>query len=248
MARGGKLPLPIKVARRPGGADKAVLRAQGLPPKVTLADVTIDGKDSEAKPELTIAADAPVGEATLWFQVETKVKFRNNPQAMERAEATKAALEKIQADPARAAEKDAVAAALKAATDKIAQLKDPTAEKDVAVFLPTNSVRIKIVEAPVEAAAAWRIEAKRGTESDHAIAVKRLFGLDSPIDVKLDAASPGVELTAPAIATGAQQTQSHLKIAADAAPGERSLKLKLSYKFNNQDLSIALPLTLVISE
>ncbi len=148
MARGGKLPLPIKVARRPGGADKAVLRAQGLPPKVTLADVTIDGKDSEAKPELTIAADAPVGEATLWFQVETKVKFRNNPQAMERAEATKAALEKIQADPARAAEKDAVAAALKAATDKIAQLKDPTAEKDVAVFLPTNSVRIKIVEAP----------------------------------------------------------------------------------------------------
>ncbi len=66
--------------------------------------------------------------------------------------------------------------------------------------------------------------------------------------MKLDAASPGVELTAPAIATGAEQTQSHLKIAADAAPGERSLKLKLSYKFNNQDLSIALPLTLVISE
>ena len=248
MARGGKLPLPIAVARRPGGADKAVLRAQGLPPKVTLADVTIEGKDNEAKPELVIAADAPVGEATLWFQVETKVKFRNNPQAMERAEATKAALEKIQADPARAAEKDAVTAALKAATDKIAALKDPTAEKDVAVFLPSNSVRIKIVAAPVEAAADWRIEAKRGTESDHAIAIKRLFGLDSPVDVKLDPAAPGVELTAPAIATGAEQTQAHLKLAADAAPGERKLQLKLSYKFNNQDLSIALPLTLVISE
>lgn len=248
MARGGKLPLPITVARRPGGADKAVLRAQGLPPKVTLADVTIEGNVNEAKPELVIAADAPVGEATLWFQVETKVKFRNNPQAMTRVEATKAALEKIQADPARAAEKDAVAAALKAATDKIAQLKDPTAEKDVAVFLPTNSVRIKIVEAPVEAAAAWRIEAKRGTESDHAILVKRLFGLDSPIDVKLDPAIPGVEITAPAIATGVEQTQAHLKLAADAAPGERKVQMKLSYKFNNQDLSIAIPLTLVISE
>ena len=248
MARGGKLPLPIAVTRRPGGADKAVLRAQGLPPKVTLADVTIEGNANEAKPELVIAADAPVGEATLWFQVETKVKFRNNPQAMERAEATKAALEKIQADPARAAEKDAVTAALKAATDKIAALKDPTAEKDVAVFLPSNSVRIKIVAAPVEAAADWRIEAKRGTESDHAIAIKRLFGLDSPVDVKLDPAAPGVELTAPAIATGAEQTQAHLKLAADAAPGERKLQLKLSYKFNNQDLSIALPLTLVISE
>lgn len=248
MARGGKLPLPVAVARRPGGADKAVLRAQGLPPKVTLADVTIEGNVNEAKPELVIAPDAPVGESTLWFQVETKVKFRNNPQAMERAEATKAALEKIQADPARAAEKDAIAAALKAATDKIAQLKDPTAEKDVAVFLPTNSVRIKIVEAPVDAASPWRIEAKRGTESDHAIAVKRLFGLDSPIDVKLDPAAAGVEITAPAIATGAEQTQAHLKLAADAAPGERKLMLKLSYKFNNQDLSIALPLTLVISE
>ena len=248
MARGGKLPLPIAVARRAGGADKAVLRAQGLPPKVTLADVTIEGNANEAKPELTIAADAPVGEATLWFQVETKVKFRNNPQALERAEASKAAIEKIQADPARAAEKDAIAAALKAATDKVTSLKDPTGEKDVAVFLPTNSVRIKIVEAPVEAAAAWRIEAKRGTESDHAIAIKRLFGLDSPIDVKLDPAAPGVEWTAPAIATGAEQTQAHLKIAVDAAPGERKVQLKLSYKFNNQDLSIALPLTLVIGE
>ncbi len=248
MARGGKLPVPITVARRPGGADKAVLRAQGLPTKTTLADVTIEGNVNESKPEIVIAADAPIGEASLWFQVETKVKFRNNPQAMQRVEATKAALEKIQADPARAAEKDAVAAALKAATDKINQLKDPTAEKDVAVFLPTNSVRIKIVPAPVEAAMAWRIEAKRGTESDHPLALKRLFGLDSPIDVKLEPASPGVELTAPAIATGAEQAQAHVKLAADAAPGERTVQLKLSYKFNNQDLSTTLPLTLVISE
>ncbi len=240
MARGGKLPLPITVTRRPGGADKAVLRAQGLPAKVTLADVTIEGNAAEAKPELVIAADAPVGETTLWFQVETKVKFRNNPQALERAEATKAALEKIAADPARAAEKDAVAAALKTATDKVNQLKDPTGEKDVAVFLPTNSVRLKIVESPIETAAPLKIEAKRGTESDHPIVIKRLFGLDSPIDVKLDPASAGVEFTAPAIATGAEQTQAHVKLAADAAPGERKIQLKLSYKFNNQDLSIAL--------
>jgi hypothetical protein len=248
MARGGKLPLPITVTRRQGGAEKAVLRAQGLPPKVTLADVTIEGNANEAKPELAIAADAPIGEATLWFQAETKVKFRNNPQAYARAEATKIALEKIQADPARADQKDAVAAALKAATDKLNALKDPTAEKDVAVFLPTNSVRIKIVEAPIEPVAPLRMEAKRGTESDHPIAIKRLFGLDSPIDIKLDPASPGVELTAPAIATGAEQTQAHVKLAADAAPGERKATLVLSYKFNNQDLKFALPLTLVISE
>lgn len=72
-------------------------------------------------------------------------------------------------------------------------------------------------------------------------------GLTNP-GSKIDPASPGVELTAPAIATGAEQTQAHVKLAADAAPGERKATLVLSYKFNNQDLKFALPLTLVISE
>ncbi|MCC6509745.1 MAG: hypothetical protein IT423_11590 [Pirellulaceae bacterium] len=250
MARGGKLPIPIAVTRRPGGADKAVLRAQALPTKTTLADVTIEGSAKDAKPELVIAADAPIGEATFWFQTETKVKFRNNPQALQRAEAHKAALEKIQADPARAAEKDAVAAALKAATDRITQLKDPTGEKEVAVFLPTNSVRVKIVEAPLEPAGVWRIEAKRGTQSEHVLAVKRLFGLDSAIDIKLapEPAAPGVEFTAPPVDAKADQTKASIKLAADAAAGERMLKAKLSYKFNNQDMSITLPLVLSVTE
>lgn len=250
MARGGKLPLPITVTRRAGGAEKAILRPQNLPTKTTLGDVTIEAAANEAKPELVIAADAPVGETSFWFQAETKVKFKNNPQAFERAEAYRVELEKLLADPARAPQKEMITAALKAATDRVAQLKDQTVEKDIPVFLPTNSVRVKVVEGPIEAMGNWRIDAQRGSESDHPLAINRLFGFDSAIDVKLvtDPPTPGVELTAPAVAAGANQAMCHLKLAADTATGERKLQLKLTYKFNTQDLSMFLPLIVNVRE
>lgn len=248
MARGGKLPIPIKVTRREGGKDKITLRAQNLPTKVTLADVPIEPAASEATPELLIAADAPLGEASIWFQAETKVKFRVNPQAYERAEAERAQLEKLQADPAQAEKKDAIAAALKAATDLATQLKAETAEKDVPVFLPTNTVRLKIVDAPFEPMAAWRIEAKRGSEADYPLGINRLFAFEDEVKLALVAPLAGCEITVPAIAAKAPQTALHLKVAADAMVGEHPLQLKLTYKFNNQDLSATLPLTLVISE
>lgn len=252
MARGGKLPIPITVTRRAGGADKAVLRPQNLPAKTTLAEVTIEAAANEAKPELVIAADAPLGDATFWFQAESKVKFKNNPQAYERAEAHRAELEKLAADPTKAAQKEMIAAALKAATERATQLKEQTGEKDVQVFLPTNSVRVKIVDGPLEAMGPWRIDVQRGTESDHALALNRLFGFDGTVDVKLapEPATPGVELVVPTIAAaaGSAQAACHLKLAADAPLGERSLQLKLTYKFNNQDLSMALPLTLNVRE
>ncbi len=93
---------------------------------------------------------------------------------------------------------------------------------------------------------AHRSQARNGIRSP--LVIKRLFGLDSAIDIKLDPASPGVELTAAPIAAGADQTPAHLKLAADAAPGERKLQLKITYKFNNQDLSTNLPLVLVVTE
>lgn len=248
MARGGKLPLPIKLTRRGGGKDKVTLRAQNLPAKVTLADVPIEAAASEAKPELQIAPDAPLGESTFWLQAETKVKFRNNPQAFERAEAERAQLEKLQKDPAQAEKKDAIAAALKAATDRVNQLKTETAEKDVPVFLPTNTVRLKIVDAPVEPMAAWRIEAKRGSEADYPLVINRLFGFDGEVKLALAAPAAGCELAAATIPAKTQQTAAHLKVAADAAVGERKLDLKLTYKFNDKDLTATLPLTLVISE
>ncbi|MGN6134235.1 MAG: hypothetical protein ACTHOU_07010 [Aureliella sp.] len=148
VARGSKLGLPIKVVRRDGGKDKLTFRAQNLPAKTTLAEVGIDGPASEGKGELVVAADAPLGEATFWFQVETKLKTRNNPQALQRAELERQQLEKLLAYPARADQKDAIAAALKAAQENEKKLKELTAEREQAVFLPTPTVRIKIVDKP----------------------------------------------------------------------------------------------------
>lgn len=251
MARGGKLPLPIKLTRRTGGADKVVMRPQNLPAKTTLGEVAIEGKDSEAKPEMAIAADAPVGEATFWFQVESKVKFRTNPQAFERAEAERAQLEKMQADKSiDENKKKEIDAALKAATEKANKLKELTAEKEQQVFIPSSAVRIKILEGPIDAAGTWNIVATRGTESDHELSIKRTCGFEGPVDLKLvaDPKSQGLELAAPVIAADAQKTVCHIKIAKDSPLGERTVNVKLSYKFNNQDLSMQLPLTIVVRE
>jgi len=250
MARGGKLPIPIRVTRRGATKDKAVLRPQGLPAKTTLGEVTIEGKDEEAKPELQVAADAPLGETSFWFQVETKVKFRNNAQALQRAESAKAALEKLQADPNQAAQKEAIAKRITAVDESIKQLKDSTGEKDVAVFIPTNTVRVRVVEGAIEPTALWKFEGTRGSEADYALGIKRLFGLEGPIEIQLveDKASAGVAMAPVTIAAGSDMTMCHIKIASDAAVGERTVQLKLSYEFHKQKLSVTLPLVVRVGE
>ncbi len=250
MARGGKLTVPVAVTRRPGGEQAATMRAQGLPAKATLADVAVDAKATEVKPEIAVAADAPASESTLWFQVETKVKFRNNPQAFERLDAQRKELEKLQADPARAADKDKIAAELKKVTDQINQLKDPTSEKELAVFIPSNSVRIKIIEAPLEPKDKWRIDVKRGTESDHMLSLKRLLGFDGAVKLALvsDKNTAGIELSAAEMAAGTSDSKCHVKVSADASVGEHSAQVKVSYKFNNQDLNASFPITINVQD
>lgn len=250
MARGGKLPVPIKIVRRAGGSDKIVLRPQALPTKTTMAEVAVEGAVAEGMAELVIAPDAPSGEATFWLQGETKVKIRNNPQAFDRAEAERVVLEKMLADPAKAEQKDAITAALKAATDNVAKLKELTAEKEVTVFVPSNTLRVKIVDGPLEAASPWQATVKRSVESDHPVGIKRLFGFNEAIAVTLVAepGSAGLELTSATIAQGAAETVLHFKVAADAPLGERKLQIKLAYKFNNQDLSLVLPLLVTVAE
>ena len=248
--RGGKLAVPIKLTRRAGGGDKVVLRAQGLPTKATMADVTIEGAASEGSGQIVIAADAPAGEASFWYQVETKVKLRNNPQALERAEAEQAQLEKMQSDSTRADQKEAIAAALKASTELVAKLKELTAEREQAVFLPTHNVRIKIMEAPIEPAAAWKVEVRRGTESDHPLTIERFLAFDDAVAVTLvpDSSSTGIELSSMSFAKGAVQASGHVKVAADAALGERRLNLRLSYKYIDQGFSVDRPLVVVVTE
>ncbi len=145
IARGGKAPLLIKATRREGGVAECLLRPQHLPPGLALGELKIPADQSELATELTIAADAPVGEYTWWMQNETKVKFKPNPQALSREEAYLAQLQAALAAAVDEPEKQKLTETITAVTAVIEELKKQTAEQEFTVWLPTTPHRIKIV-------------------------------------------------------------------------------------------------------
>ena len=88
VKQGEKLAIPIALTRRAGGDAACVLRPQNLLTKTTLTEVAIAADQSQGVAELSVAADAPLGEFACWLQCETKIKWRDNPQALARRSAT----------------------------------------------------------------------------------------------------------------------------------------------------------------
>ena len=147
VTAGQQCSLPISVTRRTGGeAATCLLRAKNLPAKTSLADVTIAGDQSEGQAELSVAADAPAGEYTFWMLNETKVKWRENPESLARAEAYLNQLETLRSNnpPEAPAQLEQ---AIKSQTERIEAIKGRTAEKEIAVWFPTTSVRVRILPA-----------------------------------------------------------------------------------------------------
>ena len=144
---GDKVNLPVRLHRQAGSAAECTLRPQGLPPKVSLGELKIAGDQSEATIELAIAADAPTGHYTFWLQAESKVKWRTNPQALEREEAYLTRLQAtLQAADSEGGEltKEQLESAIAAATARIEQLKGPAAEAEYTLWLPSNPVRLQL--------------------------------------------------------------------------------------------------------
>lgn len=145
VKQGEKLSLPIQVTRRAGGAAPCVLRPQNLPPKTSLPEVTVPADQTTGTAELTVAADAPLGEFTCWLQCESKVKWRDNPQALERAEAHLQRLTAALAQATDDAEKKSLQTTIENVTARVATLKQTTAEKELTVWLPSTTQRIRVV-------------------------------------------------------------------------------------------------------
>ncbi len=145
VKQGGKLPLPISLTRRAGGAAACVLRAQNVVAKIGLPEVTIAADQAAGAAELTVAEDAPLGEFTCWMQCETKVKWRPNPQSLERAEAHLQRLNDALAHATEEPEKKNLQTTIESVTARIATLKTATAEKELTVWLPSTTQRIRVV-------------------------------------------------------------------------------------------------------
>jgi hypothetical protein len=146
---GEKFSLPIKLLRQPAAAAECTLRPQALPAKVGLGETKIAGDKADAAPEITVAADAAVGEYTFWLQTETKVKWRANPQQLEREEAYNSKLKStLEANSTGDIPREQVEAALAKSTARVEELKKQTVEQEYTIFVPSNPVRLKIVPKP----------------------------------------------------------------------------------------------------
>lgn len=145
VKQGEKLSLPIRLTRRAGGDVACTLRARNLIPKVTAPDVTIAADKAEGNCEVTVAADAPVGEFSFYLSAECKLKWRDNPQSLTRAEEQMAKLNMLLAAEQDASQKAKLEEAIKQATTEVENLKKSTAEKEITVWLPSSTQRIRIV-------------------------------------------------------------------------------------------------------
>ncbi len=146
VKKGESLTLAAKLTRLDGGKQNCVLRARDLPPKVSSGDVTINADKTEGNLVLKVAADAPAGTYSLWWQTETKIKVKPNPQALERANAYRAHLKTLSEDPTKADQIDAINAAIKTADARIEAAKASAKDQDLTVFLPSPHVTIRIVD------------------------------------------------------------------------------------------------------
>jgi hypothetical protein len=145
VKQGEKLSIPVRLTRRVGGAAACVLRPQSLLSKITTPELTIAADKSEGSCEISVAADAPLGEFSFWLQNETKIKWRDNPQALAAAEKQLADYNAALAQTKDGTGKSGLEEAIRQVTASIETLKKSTAEKELTVFMPSNSQRIRVI-------------------------------------------------------------------------------------------------------
>lgn len=148
VAQGASLKLPVKAVRRAGGEAKCVLRPQNLPPKATLGEFELAPNALEASPELKVAADAPIGEYTLWFQGEITVKQSLHPESHTRVVAYRDRLQSMLADPSWSGDRPAAEKLIAETNTRIEALAKEIAPRDFPTFLTCAPVRIRIVAPP----------------------------------------------------------------------------------------------------
>ncbi len=145
VKQGDKLTVPIQLVRRTGGGSACVLRPQQLPTKSSMPEVTVPADKSEAVTEIVIAGDTPLGEYSFWLQCETKIKWRDNPQSLTRAEANLQSLQDKLSNLADPDEKPRLESAIQTAKQGLESAKLSTAEKELTVWLPSTIQRIRVI-------------------------------------------------------------------------------------------------------
>ena len=148
VQQGANVPIPVRAVRRTGGEAKCILRPQNVPPKVTFGEFELAPGAVEANPELKVAADAPVGEYTVWFVVEMTVKLPLHPESHARWVAYRDRLQSRLADPSWNGDRAALEKAIAEAQPRADALAKETAPRDFPTFFSAASFRVRILPAP----------------------------------------------------------------------------------------------------
>jgi len=147
IPQGGAGKLPVRAVRRAGGEAKGIMRPQNLPPKVTLGEFELPEKALEANPEIKVAADAPVGEYTVWFATEIVLKQSLHPESHSRLLAYRDRIQGFLADPNWAGDRPAAEKIIAETNPKLEALAKEIAPRDFQTFLPSAPFRLKVVPA-----------------------------------------------------------------------------------------------------
>ncbi|MCU0707536.1 MAG: hypothetical protein MUF23_04535 [Pirellula sp.] len=145
VPQGGTLAIPVRAVRRAGGEAKCILRPQNIPTKVTLGEFELAAGATEANPECKVAADAPLGESTIWYVVETTMKQSLHPEAHLRAVAYRDRLQSRLADPSWNGDRPALEKAIADAQARVDALAKEVAPRDFPTFFSAASFRLRIV-------------------------------------------------------------------------------------------------------
>ncbi len=146
VKQGEAVSLPIKLTRREGGKADCVLRPRDLPAGVTAGEITISADKNEANWELKTTSAAVIGTYSLWAQVETKIKVKQNPQALERTQQYRSYLQTLHDDPAQAANLESIKSAITAADKQVEAVKAAANEQELTVFVPTSNATMRVVQ------------------------------------------------------------------------------------------------------
>lgn len=142
---GTTLKIPVTVDRSESAKQPVTIRLVDLPPSMKTKDLKIEADQDSGEVELTIPEATPLGQYSIWAQSETKVSMPVNPQSLERAKAALANLERLQKESADT-NNDAFQSSIKEATDLVTNLQDSTKPKSFDLQLPSNQLRIQVVE------------------------------------------------------------------------------------------------------
>ena len=148
VVQGEKAKVVVKLHREEGSKEACTLKVQNLPPNCKLSDIKVEKDKRTAEGELSVSDKTTPGNYSFWMLAETKVRWRENPQILDRETEYLKQLKSLREESQEDAQKKAMDEQIKKTDDEIKRLRKETAEKTISVWIPTSSQTVLVKPKP----------------------------------------------------------------------------------------------------